>query len=833
MEGRKSKNKLKSFGKNRQEKKTPKQRDDSGNQADEGWTGLRHQEALRQWENPLFTRYYKELQQLGSIASTPCQPSLPFSSASTGPTTSSPCAGANEEGWEKEMTLFRQPLPTTFWVNDTDPLAEGVGHYLAEFVRNGWVEPIPWYPVEGMGWRILADKTSFRKREELQGLRQFLIQQTALGLISRQEEVSMIPPFLLDIQPTDVCLDMCASPGSKTAQLLVALGRHKRPAPRREFSLNPVQEDMGARFPFDYLSEGLVVANELDTKRANMLVHQVKRLQLLFPFALFTNHDARYFPDVAVPSSSSSTSSSTRNGVPPTAAHPTRVGDAGTREEEGAALREHLHQATSSTAAPVEECLRFDKILCDVVCSGDGTLRKAPHIFKIWTPREAMQLQKLQIQIAMRAAHLLKVGGRLVYSTCSLNPIENEAVVAQLVHRTDGAMKLVDVRSQLLPKLSCAAGMTHWVVTDIKGNVVTQPSGTMHEALFPPHTPGGYTSTAVDALDLCLCMRLLPSHCAGGGFFVAVLDKVKEFRIRKREWNEEEVKKEGKGEAGAASFPKEGAKQLKRSRMELKEVLRQSREGEDKALLSHPPHHTETSLTVQTKEMEEEKRSRFSIPPQFLSAPLSFRQDIETFYHLPVFPMNNVVIRAGTGERELRLTQGSVGSLVSNTALKILQHKTDSLMVVSCGLRLFAHESLSKRWRIAHEAAPLFEHYLRASPRSICVSGMFIRKILQEGKGNYKMMHFETMKDVAPEVAKKLEQMEVGPVFITVDCTSPAEAQEGSSTAPDGTSTIGGLVAHTVGLRARSGLQLQVDHEDIEGFRLRLGLPHSTAEDVQ
>ena len=44
----------------------------------------------------------------------------------------------------------------------------------------------------------------------------------------------------------------------------------------------------------------------------------------------------------------------------------------------------------------------------------------------------------------MRGAALLKVGGLMVYSTCSLNPIENEAVVAELVKRCRGALEIVD-----------------------------------------------------------------------------------------------------------------------------------------------------------------------------------------------------------------------------------------------------------------------------------------------------------------------------------------------------------------------------------------------------
>lgn len=51
----------------------------------------------------------------------------------------------------------------------------------------------------------------------------------------------------------------------------------------------------------------------------------------------------------------------------------------------------------------------------------------------------------------------MSVGGRLVYSTCSLNPIENESVIHRILVETDGALKLVDV-SNSLPGLKYVPG---------------------------------------------------------------------------------------------------------------------------------------------------------------------------------------------------------------------------------------------------------------------------------------------------------------------------------------------------------------------------------------
>jgi 16S rRNA C967 or C1407 C5-methylase (RsmB/RsmF family) len=47
-----------------------------------------------------------------------------------------------------------------------------------------------------------------------------------------------------------------------------------------------------------------------------------------------------------------------------------------------------------------------------------------------WAPHQGRQLHSLQLQIALRAAALLAVGGQMAYSTCSLNPLEDEAVCA-------------------------------------------------------------------------------------------------------------------------------------------------------------------------------------------------------------------------------------------------------------------------------------------------------------------------------------------------------------------------------------------------------------------
>ena len=657
-------------------KKQTTQYDENGH-----WVTFQKQDELRQLANPLFETYYRDTQAI---------------------------TGGDAKAFEEFVATLRTPLQTTVWINDCDPLAQQVSDYFAALPKD-LASPIPWYPIKGMAWRLHTDKVNLRRDPTNNALRQFMIKQTAMGTISRQEEVSMIPPFLLDIQEKDQCLDMCASPGSKTAQMLCALGRLKRAA----------AVTSGSSFPFDYQSEGFVVANELDTSRANMLVHQVKRLRTLFPFALFANHDARYFPEL------------------------------GTAE------------------APV----RFDKILCDVVCSGDGTIRKSPFIFKVWTPREAIKLQKTQILIALRACVLLKVGGRMVYSTCSLNPIENEAVVAQILARTGGAIKLVDGRS-MLPGLECDPGLATWKVTNNKGEVIEGASKEFHEALFPLANPPA-------DMDLSKCMRLMPKHCQGGGFFIAVFEKVAEFTPAKRT-------------AAAAVTADDIDAQLACDEAPPKRPPRKEKVKEGEA-----------PVDPKVLAEEEAKKEALRIPPQFVTPAPSQAKSLTDFYGLTDFPTNNLVVRAPTGERVLREDPTSRVYLVSDGVRRVLASKSDKVRIVSAGLRALDFEMLTGGFRIAYEASPLLTTFFERNPqRYVKVSRDFVCELIVGGK--LKEM---TLTDAPLAFRQQLLDMSPGAFFMTVPmCEGSAE------------------LVTLVGLRARSRAQLLVDHEDLVELKFRMGI---------
>ena len=73
--------------------------------------------------------------------------------------------------------------------------------------------------------------------------------------------------------------------------------------------------------------------------------------------------------------------------------------------------------------------IRFDKILVDAPCSGEGTLRKSPKTFEMWNKKMIYKIAGLQRRLASSALKILKVGGEMIYSTCTLAPEEDEFIV--------------------------------------------------------------------------------------------------------------------------------------------------------------------------------------------------------------------------------------------------------------------------------------------------------------------------------------------------------------------------------------------------------------------
>jgi len=171
-----------------------------------------------------------------------------------------------------------------------------------------------------------------------------------LGFIYVQEAASMIPPVVLDPQPGELVLDMCASPGSKTTQIAQYME-----------------------------NKGILVANDRIYQRMQALGINVQRCGITN--IVMTQMDGLWFKDI-----------------------------------------------------------QFDRILLDAPCSGTGTIRKSLKTLLMWNLEGIKRLASMQRRLIDKSFTLLKPGGVLVYSTCSNEPDENEAVVNWLLEKYDNAI---------------------------------------------------------------------------------------------------------------------------------------------------------------------------------------------------------------------------------------------------------------------------------------------------------------------------------------------------------------------------------------------------------
>ena len=356
-------------------------------------------------------------------------------------------------------------------------------------------QAVPWYP-DQLAWFMTTPKNVIRRFPPFASFQKFLVAESDVGNISRQEVVSMIPPLVMDLKPGMTVLDLCAAPGSKSAQLIEMVhgGEEERTREVAEDLANGLDRPSGEEYADDGRSTGLLIANDVDYKRAHMLVHQMKRLSS--PNIIVTNHDATIYPSIKLPS-----------------------------------------EQPVDGKVVLNKYLKFDRILADVPCSGDGTSRKNIEIWRNWTPSNALGLYVTQVRILVRALQMLKVGGRVVYSTCSMNPVEDEAVLAHAIDRCGGQdiVQILDT-SDLLPGLKRYPGLRSWNVMDKTGRVWHSHQevedhrarhgddglSRIQESMFPPNND----------LPLERCMRVYPYQQDTGAFFIAILEKRTEIKAR-------------------------------------------------------------------------------------------------------------------------------------------------------------------------------------------------------------------------------------------------------------------------------------------------------------
>lgn len=166
------------------------------------------------------------------------------------------------------------------------------------------------------------------------------------GAYYLQEPSAMAPAGLLDAQPGERILDLCAAPGGKSTQIAAAMN-----------------------------GEGILVCNEIHPKRAKILSGNIERLGFSNTLVLNESpgHIAERFPEW------------------------------------------------------------FDRVLVDAPCSGEGMFRKEAAAVTDWSLETIKMCAERQLDILREAVKTLRPGGRLVYSTCTFAPEENEGTIAALL----------------------------------------------------------------------------------------------------------------------------------------------------------------------------------------------------------------------------------------------------------------------------------------------------------------------------------------------------------------------------------------------------------------
>lgn len=95
-----------------------------------------------------------------------------------------------------------------------------------------------------------------------------------------------------------------------------------------------------------------------------------------------------------------------------------------------------------------KEKMKFDLILCDVPCSGEGMFRKDPATIREWSPQNVEKCWQLQREIVADAWQCLNDGGLLIYSTCTFNTKENEENIRWILDNYEAEVLPVETRPE-------------------------------------------------------------------------------------------------------------------------------------------------------------------------------------------------------------------------------------------------------------------------------------------------------------------------------------------------------------------------------------------------
>jgi len=632
-------------------------------------------------------------------------------------------------------------------------------------------QPVPWYP-DDLAWWMTTPKNVVRRFPPFAAFQKYLVSETSVGNISRQEVVSMIPPLLMDIEPGMTVLDMCAAPGSKAAQLLEMVHNGEEARIRNALRLHAKEdgrevspgldivgdEDLNVDASDEGRSTGLLIANDSDYKRSHMLIHQLKRLSS--PNLIVTNHDATLFPSIK---------------LPPTEENPAQ-----------------------------NRYLKFDRILADVPCSGDGTCRKNPNLWQDWNPGNALGLYVTQVRILVRALQMLKAGGRVVYSTCSMNPVENEAVVASAIERCGGLEKvqLIDCSDRLVG-LKRKPGLKQWTIMDKSGKVWEDWASVDEDNKKGGNNPattrlveGMFTPTGEAAkIPLDRCMRVYAHQQDTGGFFITVLEKRTEFKAKPEFESKktepkpaiisivDEIEAQSEPAQGENVAPKVeaadilgGSPATDLQNQEVSPVVRENqaterfdatlpakRSREDDELVAPsspkkvkteingttvdievemsdahrvehfpPPPGAELDSTVRPGDLREASTStpaattslpapiktkgrnaqQFEEPFKYISGDHPEIQSIESFYRLsPRFPRDRFMVRNALGEPAKTIYYTS--ALIRDI---LVENEGKGIKFIHGGVRMFMKQDVQGegvcRWRIQSEGMPILEGYV-------------------------------------------------------------------------------------------------------------------------